>query len=127
MPITHPLTDLLLSYCANVCFYLMLKAEGKSVRNHPVIEVLVRLRNYMERIRPIDAKIKYQIDKLLKAGSTPGKGDGTDALRLKPNPAALGAAAEGEEEEEEGEEEDKADAKYRPPKLAPAFFEENGA
>jgi len=36
--------QLLLSYCTNVLFYLMLKAQGKSVHNHPVMRQLLELR-----------------------------------------------------------------------------------
>ena len=35
---------LLLSYCINVVFYMFLKAKGESVKDHPVIETLVKLR-----------------------------------------------------------------------------------
>ena len=94
------------------------------MRDHPVISALVRLRAYLEKIKPIDAKIKYQIDKLLKAGSGKGTAEG-DALSLRPNPAALGAgAADGEQEEEAEPEAGKS--VYRPPRLAPAFFEDDG-
>ncbi len=33
--------ELLLSYCTHACFYLLLKAEGKPVQNHPVVKQLV--------------------------------------------------------------------------------------
>lgn len=57
---------LLLNYCTNICFYLLLKAEGKTVKNHPVIEHLARTRTVIDRLKPLDQKLKYQIDKLLK-------------------------------------------------------------
>jgi U3 small nucleolar RNA-associated protein 3 len=57
---------LLLSYCINICFYLLRKAEGKSVKDHPVIHQLVRIRTILEKLRPLDSKLKYQIEKLLK-------------------------------------------------------------
>jgi hypothetical protein len=57
---------LLLNYCTNICFYLLLKAEGKSVKNHPVIDHLARTRTVIDRLKPLDQKLKYQIDKLLK-------------------------------------------------------------
>jgi hypothetical protein len=56
---------LLLQYCMHLIFYLMLKSEGKPVRQHPVISRLVEIRAYMEKIRPIDKKLHYQIEKLL--------------------------------------------------------------
>jgi U3 small nucleolar RNA-associated protein 3 len=61
---------LLLAYCLNVSFYLLLKTEGKSVRDHPVVEQLLRIRAYLEKIKPIEAKLKYQLDKLLKSKPT---------------------------------------------------------
>lgn len=60
---------LLLNYCTNICFYLLLKAEGKSVKNHPVIEHLARTRTVIDRLKPLDQKLKYQIDKLLKVAA----------------------------------------------------------
>lgn len=58
---------LLLHYCVNIVFYLLLKAEGRAVREHPVIARLLELRAYLEKIRPIDKKLQYQMDKLLLA------------------------------------------------------------
>lgn len=60
---------LLLNYCTNICFYLLLKAEGQSVKNHPVIEHLARTRTVIDRLKPLDQKLKYQIDKLLKVAA----------------------------------------------------------
>lgn len=44
---------LLLSYCTNIVFYLLLKAEGRPVRTHPVIGRLLQIRAYLVR-RPVD-------------------------------------------------------------------------
>ena len=56
---------LLLQYCMHLMFYLLLKAEGLSVQQHPVIARLVEIRAFLEKIRPIDKKLHYQIEKLL--------------------------------------------------------------
>ena len=61
---------LILNYCINLGFYLVLKAAGRSVKDHPVVSHLVKLRLTMEKLRPLDAKLKYQIDKLLKIAAT---------------------------------------------------------
>ena len=37
--------QLMLSYCTNLAFYLMLKAQGRAVRSHPVIDTLLRHRS----------------------------------------------------------------------------------
>eukprot|EP00775_Hariotina_reticulata_P005267 gene5267-5502_t len=158
---------LLLQYCMCIVAYLMLKAEGKSVKDHPVIERLVLLRAYIEKIRPIDKQLAYQIDKLLRATSVAqaaasaeaaagavedskavAGGDrgaasssrgsraagaastGDDALRFRPNPAALIAKAPliGDEEAlgvagAAGG----AAGVYKPPKLNPVAMEEDRA
>ena len=36
--------QILLAYCTNMVFYLILKSEGKSVRAHPVMRQLLELR-----------------------------------------------------------------------------------
>jgi Sas10/Utp3/C1D family len=40
---------LLLSYCTHIVFYVLLKAEGAPVRDHPVIGRLLQLRTYLVR------------------------------------------------------------------------------
>ncbi|EFJ31876.1 hypothetical protein SELMODRAFT_408169 [Selaginella moellendorffii] len=54
---------LLLSYCRTIVFYLLLKAEGRSVCDHPVIAKLVEIRTLLDKVRPIDKKLQQQIDK----------------------------------------------------------------
>jgi hypothetical protein len=58
--------QLLLNYCINLCFYMALKASGRRVKDHPVISQLLRIRILLEKLRPLDQKLRYQIDKLLK-------------------------------------------------------------
>eukprot|EP00899_Mesostigma_viride_P010847 jgi/Mesvir1/19764/Mv13063-RA.1 len=126
---------LLLSYVTNIVFYLMLKAEGHSVRDHPVVARLVQIRAYLEKVRPIDKKLQYQIEKLLKAatGSLEGAGAGADAaggeegggdpsaLRHKPNPSALVSKLPSAE----GEADALGDGIYRPPMMTPAAMEDD--
>jgi len=78
---------LLLTYCTNLSFYLLLKAEGRLVKKHPVIKTLASLRTVSEKIRSIDSKLKYQVEKLLKMATlgpshAPSK---KDPLSFKPN------------------------------------------
>lgn len=44
--------SLLISYCLNLCFYFLLKAEGKSVKDHPVISHLVKIRSVLSFLPP---------------------------------------------------------------------------
>jgi hypothetical protein len=121
---------LMLSYCVNIVFYLLLKSEGRSVRDHPVVLRLVEIRAYLEKLRPIDRKLRYQIDKLLKTSAASelagGEDDGEDEddpLRFKPNPDALVGGADAEDAEA------LAGGAYRPPKMVPTAmddFEEGG-
>ncbi|KAE8821512.1 neuroguidin [Hordeum vulgare] len=55
---------LLLSYCHDLVYYLLRKAKGLSVDGHPVVRSLVKIRLFLEKIRPIDKKMEYQIQKL---------------------------------------------------------------
>lgn len=115
---------------------------------------MVQLRAFIERARPIDKQLAYQIEKLLRttdgvraavaedleaaavadqldgsfpAPSAPAAAD-EDALRYRPNPAALvtkapvtrGPLGDGVFEGEEG-----AAGVYRPPKLNPVAMEED--
>lgn len=57
---------LLLCYCQSIVFYLLLKAEGRSVRDHPVIARLVEIRDFLDKIQPIDNKLKNQFERILK-------------------------------------------------------------
>jgi hypothetical protein len=58
--------NLMLSYCSFLTYYLLLKLEGKRVENHPVVGKLVHIKTLFEKLRPLDAKLQYQIDKMLK-------------------------------------------------------------
>jgi U3 small nucleolar RNA-associated protein 3 len=80
---------LLLSYTINVAFYLMLRAEsgGARAESHPVVSELVRIRTLMDKLRPVDLKLKHQMDELIKS-----------AHELKP--LAAGGAVAGQSDDD---------------------------
>ncbi|KAJ1704145.1 hypothetical protein LUZ63_003924 [Rhynchospora breviuscula] len=122
---------LLLSYCQSIVYYLLRKAKGLSIEGHPVVRNLVEIRLFLEKIRPIDKKLDYQIQKLTKAaegGPAPDKimisdkkeqnGSQTeeDPLKFRPNPDMLVSKTAPEEG---------AGGVYRPPKFAPTAMDDD--
>ncbi|CAM9117348.1 unnamed protein product [Phaeothamnion confervicola] len=88
--------QLLVSYCGDLCLYAASKLAGRSVADHPALWRLLELRTIVEKLRPVDGKLRYQTDKLLRLATT-GAGTGADdPLSYHPDPAALlaGAAAD---------------------------------
>lgn len=120
--------QLLLGYCANLSLYLLLKVEGKSVERHPVVERLIKYRLLIEKIKPMEAKLQYQIDKLLHAASTKNdtsrKLDDEDReLAFRPNLDMLAGPSGDELDGDESDEElSHGDKLYRAPRVAPVHY-----
>eukprot|EP01038_Epipyxis_sp_PR26KG_P005893 gene5893-8131_t len=121
--------QILMCYCLNVVFYLYMKCLGQSVRSHPVMKQLLKLRYLMEKMRPLDGKLKHQIDRMVKLASTNPNDVNNQSLR--PNLSNLlgnddNEASEDEEEEdnsmdvddEDSDNEDADDKKYKSNKKA---------
>lgn len=140
---------LLLSYCREVCSYANAKATGQAIRGAGVAGRMVELRTVMEKLRPMDRKLKYQTDKLLRLASagpksvafTEGGDDEDDPLSFRPRPEVM--ALRGEEPDGTGEHSRYGDAGgndsavaqtregsesglYRAPRLSSVPYDEDG-
>eukprot|EP00466_Bigelowiella_natans_P011084 jgi/Bigna1/83179/fgenesh1_pg.103_\ len=51
--------QVMLSYCIRICFYLLMKLTGKSINKSKLPEQQAHLRTLLDKLRPIDKKIKY--------------------------------------------------------------------
>jgi hypothetical protein len=58
--------QLLLNYGANLAFYLALKAEGYSVRDHPVIDRLIEIGVTLDKVRPLEEQIRIRMEALAR-------------------------------------------------------------
>ena len=54
----------------NLCYLIGQKCIGKSIEGDLAIERLIEIRTVLEHIRPIDQKLKYQIEKFVKIALT---------------------------------------------------------
>ncbi|CAG8535654.1 342_t:CDS:2, partial [Scutellospora calospora] len=119
----------LLQYITNLTFLIHLKLDGKSISNHPVISNLVELRIILEKIKPVEQKLKYQIDKLIRAATIENIEEKNsnlitnnitiaDPLSFKPNPQDFVSKVD-----DKNEKDDKVEI-YKAPKLAPVHFDE---
>ncbi|XP_030381129.1 neuroguidin [Scaptodrosophila lebanonensis] len=128
---------MLLDYLINLTYVVLRKCSGETIEGDPSIERLIEIRTVLEKIRPIDYKLRYQIDKLVKTATT-GVSSSTDPILYKPNPdEMLSGAATGEDgdelehsqsdsdeddddEEDEDEDDEAAGAIKKPKKAATA-------
>ena len=63
--------DLLLSYLHHLTLIVLTKLSGQSIADTALVTELVRLRVVMEKIKPLQVKLAYQVEKLVrKAEST---------------------------------------------------------
>ncbi|KAK7351214.1 hypothetical protein VNO77_10501 [Canavalia gladiata] len=118
---------LLLNYCQSLVYYLLRKAKGLSVEDHPVVRSIVEIRLYLEKIRPIDKKQQYQIQKLMKASESATRSDiqsekepvasnkSEDASKYRPNPDMLVSKLDLTLQDENGS--------YQPVKFAPTSMD----
>jgi hypothetical protein len=67
--------QLWLTYVTDIAFFLLLKAEGAAVKEHPVVAQLLHVRTLLEKMRPLDARLQFQVARLLKAAAA-GEGGG---------------------------------------------------
>ena len=72
--------NLLASYCQFLSVFLLLKLEGgiTSLATHPVVDRLLYLKTLLERLRPLDQKLQYQVDKLLRTAALAESGVALD-------------------------------------------------
>ncbi|KAF8819615.1 Sas10 C-terminal domain-containing protein [Cardiosporidium cionae] len=120
----HTKNQLFIGYLTYLSYYILLKCNGHSVKNHPVIQRLVEFRLIMEKMKPIEQKLRYQIDRLLDLAETSQQ---NPTIVLKPRPGALVNVDddnEGEEEESKilSSSETPAVAVYKAPKLLPVEY-----
>lgn len=118
---------LLLNYCQSLVYYLLRKAKGFSIEGHPVVRSLVEIRLFLEKIRPIDKKLQYQIQKLTRVNAsattnvdlaekeTDASEKTEDLLKYRPNPDMLVSKTD----------ETNKDGVYQVPKFAPTAMEED--
>lgn len=117
----------LLSYLINLTYVVLRKCSGEKIEEDPSIDRLIEIRTVLERIRPINHKLKYQIDKLVKTAVT-GTTSSSDPSNFKANPDALIGKIEGSSDDSDSDsEEDTAKPKksgvYVPPKLAAVHYD----
>ncbi|KAH0945631.1 hypothetical protein HN011_001187 [Eciton burchellii] len=123
---------MLLSYLINLTYVVLRKCSGERIEGDPSIDRLIEIRTVLEKIRPIDHKLKYQIDKLVKTAVT-GDINSDDPSNFKANPDALVAKLDSEDSDNEEEEEtdgiksvtqqSRKSNVYVPPKLAAVHYD----
>ena len=109
----------LLSYLCDLSFLSLLKVSGSSIK-HPVVDRLIEWRTILEKTKPLETKLKYQIDKLVKAAimhddEEQMAQEEENILMYKPNPENLIAPDADEEQQEKDV--------YKPPKVAPLHYD----
>ncbi|XP_017474694.1 PREDICTED: neuroguidin [Rhagoletis zephyria] len=141
---------MLLDYLINLTYVVLRKCSGETIEGDPSIERLIEIRTVLEKIRPIDHKLRYQIDKLVKTATT-GVSSSSDPILYKPNPdnmltnaggeenavddiedATENSESESDDEDDEGETGVKKPKKgatagksgiYVPPKIKPVYYD----
>ena len=74
---------LFITYLMDLIFLMWNKVDGQQIEGSDAIRRLVENRTVLERIKPIEHKLKYTFDKLIKT-STEGTVDPNDPLNFKP-------------------------------------------
>ncbi|KAG7526367.1 hypothetical protein JOB18_039440 [Solea senegalensis] len=124
---------LLLFYLQDLTHLISIKSEGGKIKDSDALDRVVTIRTVLEKMRPLDHKLKYQIDKLVRTAVTGSLAE-NDPLQLRPNPENLiSKLNESEDSEDEAEgnagSEKKAahssGKKYIPPKIAPMHYEDD--
>ncbi|XP_029934713.1 neuroguidin [Myripristis murdjan] len=122
---------LLLFYLQDLTHLISIKTEGGQIKESAALNRVVTIRTVLEKMRPLDHKLKYQIDKLVRTAVTGSLAE-NDPLQLRPNPDNLVSKlseSEGSEDEagtkavSEKKAAPSSGRKYVPPRIAPMHYD----
>lgn len=120
--------NMLLSYLINLSFIVLRKCSGEKIEGDPCIDRLIEIRTVLEKIRPIDHKLKYQIDKLVKTAVTGQNENDPTSFRANPDNLA-GKDSENSDSDDSVDngvtKTDKKPGVYAPPKLSAVHYTED--
>lgn len=127
----HLKNVMMVDYMTNLLYVTMKKTQGKSIQDDQAIERIVENRTVMEKMRPMEKKIKYQMDKFIRLADSSAENAAAaanDPLHFKPNLQSLVGDEDDDEDEDTDDEEgatgkdtNKSDKKYVVPKHVPAL------
>ncbi len=88
-----------MNYCAHLSVFIALRMRGRSVDDGNLLKQLLEMRTIIEKLRPLDAKLRAHTDRLLRIVPAAVPNDGlssmlahvsdNDPLSYCPNPEAL--------------------------------------
>ncbi|KAK0426013.1 hypothetical protein QR680_009502 [Steinernema hermaphroditum] len=111
----------MIGYLTELSYLMSVMSAGESIQDETSIFRSVKLRTILERMRPVEAKMKSQVDKLLSTGNAAA------AKAMKPRPDMM-EVEDGEDEQDsdsdDGDEEEAKPKKYVPPKVMAMHFDE---
>jgi len=93
-----------------------------------LVDSMVEGRIVLEKIKVLESRMRYQIEKLVRTADDASKNVADDPLAFRPNPQNLVSNDQGsdaESDENQNEDEGTRDGIYRPPKLAPMPYSES--
>ena len=53
-------------YSMNLSYLILRKVSGASIKDHPVLKRLIYIKTILSKLKNIDKKLEYQINKLLR-------------------------------------------------------------
>ena len=96
--------DVLLDYIHHLVLLSACKVSGRSLTEpnpSALVHNLVKLRLVLEKVRPMESRLKYQVDKLLHAAD-----DADHDVRLGRKPAHIGKHGDDDDEQDEQDEDE---------------------
>lgn len=118
-------SNLLLNYLINLTMVILRKCSGKRIVGESCVDRLIEIRTVLEKIRPIDHKLRYQLEKLIKSAVAGVNSD--DPANFKANINDLiesGDDESADELEPKSKKEHKKSDIYVPPRLSAVSFDD---
>lgn len=113
---------MLLSYLINLTYVVLRKCSGEKIEGDPCIDRLVEIRTVLEKIRPIDRKLKYQIDKLVRTATAGVNTNDPTSFKANPENFVEQGEGSGDESDDLYKSEKSKTGVYVPPKLSAVHF-----
>ena len=122
--------EALLAYMIDLVTLVLSKVNGASIVESDSVNRIVEHRTVLEKLRPLEQKLKYQIDKVIQASTAAAALNENNPLSYKPNLDNFGDSDDDDDNDDDSDDEAQAtldamkNRKYVPPHIAAVRQEE---